>query len=263
MKNIIFAMFLLTCGSLACKADDEVVVNERFSKQTRDTQNPPHSLAWYASHEGVASNRGRNLRLLNRTADARQVTAHFPRLNLAVGDLMTFEFEFDLGAPPSDDNAGFRFGLFDSGGEKRNMFSVDGKDPSVSSTGYAGLMNLHNSRGGASVAVHKREGRNSLLNEKRQLHKEILPRALLSERVFPHRRYHVEMVLARLNEAELTISFELSGGGMPASFVYETVTSDNPVFAYDTIGFSISGPGVSDVYLYDIVITREKQSAGR
>ncbi|MDR2673787.1 MAG: hypothetical protein LBC18_02710 [Opitutaceae bacterium] len=259
------AILALLCLLPAARgaAGDELIVDEHFKNQTRTGQNPPHSLAWYASHAGYASNRGRNLRVLTRVEGPRQVAAHFPRVTLETGDLLTFDFEFEPGAPPGDDNAGFRFGLFDSAGEKRNRFTTDARDPSVTSRGYAVLMNLRNSRDMASLALCKREGRASLIGEARHYRDNLSPRVLIPGRIFPNRRYHVEMTIARTGARMAEIAFELSGGGMEKAFSYKITTDAASVFSFDTIGFGTSSAGASDVYFYDIVVTREKQSAGR
>ncbi|MCM2273917.1 MAG: hypothetical protein NDI75_03835, partial [Candidatus Didemnitutus sp.] len=95
---------LLTLGALAAlvlNSHAAVVVDERFADGNRNGNNPPASLQWYASHTtGILTATTGSMTLQSVGSDgnaARAVGAHFPSVNMAVGDvlLLTFNFRCD------------------------------------------------------------------------------------------------------------------------------------------------------------------------
>jgi hypothetical protein len=239
------------------RAGTEVIVNERFAGGMHETQNPPGSLAWFGSAQGVVKNWGKSLRLLARGEQPRQVAAHFPRATLAGGELLLFAFDFELRMPPGDHDGGFRFGLFDSGGLSGNRIDREGKDAAVASPGCAVFVNLRDSKNRTTMALYQRDGRGSLLNDPGKFHRRLASRGMLPAPLSVNRRYHVEMTFRPLAGGLLEIAVEFSGGGLPQALTQTARIAGGAAASYDTVGFSIVKSGVGVVNLYDISIIKE------
>lgn len=134
-------IFATLCGlallTNLCSA--EIVFNETFEKG-REEQNPPESLAWFATVAESASVENGAVTLTGATESARALIASFPMVSLETGDQLVLTFNLTLAGEVGYANDAMRVGLYYA---EQTPFA-DGENPEAVATGY--LVSLSNSR---------------------------------------------------------------------------------------------------------------------
>lgn len=133
---------LITLAGLAmltsiCRA--QVVFHETFSKG-RETQNPPESLAWFATVPDSAKVENGALVLSGADESPRAIIATFPMVPLEPGDRLVLTFDFEVTGEVGLVNNALRVGLYNADFPP----AEDGEDPETVATGY--LVGLSNGR---------------------------------------------------------------------------------------------------------------------
>lgn len=138
MKHSIFVL-LLGLNFVVNPLRAEIIVHETFA-DGRESQNPPHSLAWRALVIDSASVKKNTLTLKGAEESPRVVVASFPAVKLNPGDRFELTFDFTLGGEIGYKNGALRVGLYSLNFGPQ----ADGEDPKTEGTGY--LVSFNNAR---------------------------------------------------------------------------------------------------------------------
>lgn len=121
----------------------EIVFHETFAKG-RETQNPPESLAWFATVAESAKVEDGAVVLTGANESPRALIATFPTVTLEPGDRLLLTFDLELAGEIGICNGAMRVGIYNA--ERTPL--ADGEDPGTVATGY--LVAMTNSRHTAS-----------------------------------------------------------------------------------------------------------------
>lgn len=251
---------LLCVASAYAMPAAHIVVDERFADRNRSVQSAPDSLEWFASVPANTNVRGNYLHIVARRDGSREAVAHFPAVELAAGQMLVLEFDFHFGIEPTNNEAAFSVGLFDTSAQKTNRIDKDQYDETANeSEGYAVFLNPRTTGGAAAFSLVRRSGKGPLLPYTIVPGGRIGPVTQLDAPLYPHRAYHADLRLQVDADGKLQIHFELSGGGIPAARITTFSPPANAPDTFDTVAFRITRPGVSDVYITHISIVHETQ----
>lgn len=233
------------------------VFNEIWAQGTRATQNPPNSLRWFAT-TAAAITQSNGTATIN---DVRQLAAHFPAQTLAVGGTLTLSFTFSVAGPlyGNADVAGFtgglRCGLFSTGGNAANLYTADGQNGNVTSTGFMALVDSNpdpGAVGAGGLRLLKRFGLANTLTTTTgmvtasPINAPVAPRPFTTGAV-----YNGVLVVRSASVGSTTCTLTITGPGLPAG--YAITIDDDGVLAgsgnvpaaigalksFDTVAFAI------------------------
>lgn len=236
---------LISAGCLFAVASlyaETVLVSEKFADGSRSGNHPPESLEWHCSVAGRFLQDGQGVMKINGAADsARHAVAHFVMPERAVtlepeeSLVLSFDFKPTAGGVPSGNS--LRFGLFNSANEAENLLQGDGQNPTgASAAGYVGALTMK-SETATVISIMERNGQGALLTNSHAY--KTLENTPASFGLQMGETYGVKLTVKRTSGDTVELGIEISGGGLSTPFTMAYEDAAEPVFTFDTIGFSI------------------------
>lgn len=238
---------------------ETVLVSDKFADGSRLGNNPPSSLEWHCSVSGRFLQDGQgSMSILGAADTARHAVAHFVTPEHAVtleqgqSLVLSFDFKPTAGGVPSGNS--LRFGLFNSANEAANLFQSDGQNPSGSTAlGYVGALTVK-SETASVISIMKRNGQGAILTNSHAY--KTLENTPASFGLQMGETYGVKLTVKRTSGDTVELGIEISGGGLSAPFTITYEDAAEPIFTFDTIGFSIF-KSVVDAELSNIQLVKE------
>lgn len=221
-------------------AGAETIVAETFPENTRDRQNPPESLAWYATVLDSLTIADGRMTLAGAENGPLTAAANFPLTTLEVGDQLILGFEVTAGGEMGTDH-GLRFGVFSAG----TSVAVEGEDLKVNVPGYVGAVKYArhtNGTGFAGTEIRARvpERQVPLISGMGQ--QKLVAGGF--QRLESGLTYGFTLMVTRVSESEVSLQMDAVGGSGDGEMLSTTVTESAVIFhEFDTVAFSIDASG--------------------
>lgn len=236
---------LLAVGWLA-QAQAGLVIEENFSDADRTNQDPPRSLAWFAS-QGSASIGLANgvLTLASAGKGANAAVAHFPLVELTEGQTVHLSLKFK----PTVVFGGTALysmlvGIFDSNGS--TLITDDGENPTpYGAFGYAVALNYNehpknNRPGGYYLRILKRVREEGLLITATKAYDIIANQQDNPKPVTftTGKTYDFQFRLTKVSSIEFEMEATISGGDLAEPLTIRAVDVSSPLGRIDTIALT-------------------------
>ncbi len=275
MKKLL--MSIAACIALASAGNAQVLVNETFADGNRTNQNPPNSLAWYASSTiGTRWTVSNNVLYDDSAARSNGLAGYFTNVGesvtLTIGQTIvaSYDINMQINTGANSANNVLTFGLFDSK-EAANRQTGDGVGGTTpTSTGYAFFLDLA-STGTQSLELSKRDKLDqggALITNDRDFTRMIS--STQADLLVSDKDYHLEFSIERTGETEAVITITITGGDLTSAMTTTFTDSNSTYFSYDTIAFStfqgnagiLPGVGYAEFSNIGVSVIPEPAAAG-
>lgn len=224
------------------------LLDETFADGVRTVQNPPTSIAWFASVSNSTTTAVGSVSIAGSTA-ARQLVGYFPSAGygspqtVTPGETMRLSLNFTFtGTLGSGTGNLIRFGVFNSAGGSE--FAEDNINPNPLGTGYGGYVaSISNAGGEISTSILARQASavSGALLTNTGAYGTLATATPITASFTTDTTYRLELNIERINATTILLTSIISGGDLSSSVIatYTDFTAAN--IAFDTIGFTAFG----------------------